>query len=61
MSKEIIALRLILIKDEAVSLNFKLNDKGSLKLFQLSTKVPAIISPVGYSAAARHRLARSDG
>lgn len=40
---------------------FRLNDNCWLKLFQLSGKVPAITSPVGFTAAARHRLARSDG
>jgi len=40
---------------------FALNDNCCLKLLQISAKVPAIISPVGYSAAARHRLARPDG
>lgn len=40
---------------------FELNANRWLKLFQLSTKVPTIVSPVGYSAAARHWLARSDG
>jgi len=47
--------------DESWGGEFELNDNCCLKLFQLSAKVPAITSPVGYSAAARHRLARSDG